>query len=241
MVFAVGARVYNFRQWESAVRLTSRRKNNDRCDFVFKIMERSWNRVSIFFEKRSLSRCVSKWTHSRRSSISYRTRASFHMLRAKLQSYDRYPLVARAFFFRIRNDRLLEIRSSTSWDFTLKSSARLRKILDERFHVCHQRVPPAFLTDWDINLPPTRFGHAFPLPTISTDRTLPTARGKKREDNFGRKQSRPTSSRFVSTFHVTQRRPMYESWDHPTRSRIFRRTERRTKIKRIEWNRGRGV
>lgn len=193
----------------------------------------------LFSLKRDL-RPVAYQTGRIRSSISYRTRASFHMVRAKLQSYDRYPLVARAFFFRIRNERLLEIRGPTSRSSALKNSGRLRKISDKRFYACHQRVRLLFsLTETSTSHPRDSATHSPYLPYP------PTARGKKRGDSFGRKQSRPTSSRFVSTFHVTQRRPMYESWDHPTRSRTFRwterRTERRTKIKRIGRNRGRGV
>lgn len=162
------------------------------------------------------------------------------MVRAKLQSYDRYPLVARAFFFRIRNERLLEIRGPTSRSSALKNSGRYHKISDKRFYACHQRVRLLFsLTETSTSHPRDSATHS-PYPPYPL-----TVRGKKRGDSFGRKQSRPTSSRFVSTFHVTQRRPMYESWDHPTRSRTFRwterRTERRTKIKRIGRNRGRGV
>lgn len=53
------------------------------------------------------------------------------MVRAKLQSYDRYPLVARAFFFRIRNERLLEIRGPTSRGSALKNFEKFRKVTQD--------------------------------------------------------------------------------------------------------------
>lgn len=137
---------------------------------------------------------VPNWTHSRQSSISYRTRASFHMLRAKLHSYDGYPLVARAFFFRIRNDRLLDSTGLHFEKFGNVTQDIGWKIL------CLPSTRTARFSHWLRHQPPTREIRPRTPPTYHT--YLPTARGKKRGDSFGRKQSRPTSSRFVSTFHV---------------------------------------
>lgn len=181
---------------------------------------------------------VRNWTHSRQNSISYRTRASFHMLRAKLQSYDGYPLVARAFFFRIRNDRLLDSTGLHFEKFGNVTQDIGWKIL------CLPSTRTARFSHWLRHQPPTREIRPRTPPTYHT--YLPTARGKKRGDSFGRKQSRPTSSRFVSTFHV--------KWNVESNVRIVgppyaignlwedraEDGEEDTKIKRIGRNRGRG-
>lgn len=150
----------------------------------------------LFSLKRDL-RPVAYQTGRIRSSISYRTRASFHMVRAKLQSYDRYPLVARAFFFRIRNERLLEIRGPTSRGSALKNSGRLRKISDKRFYACHQRVRLLFsLTETSTSHPRDSATHSpyLPYPPLEEKReetvSVGNNRGPHRVDLFPRFTSR---------------------------------------------------
>lgn len=153
----------------------------------------------LFSLKRDL-RPVAYQTGRIRSSISYRTRASFHMVRAKLQSYDRYPLVARAFFFRIRNERLLEIRGPTSRGSALKNSGRLRKISDKRFYACHQRVRLLFsLTETSTSHPRDSATHS-PLPTIPTDRSRKKERRQFRSETIA---AHIESIRFHVSRHAT--------------------------------------
>lgn len=154
------------------------------------------------------------------------------------------------FSFAFATDRLLEIRGPNVHGAPLwkvrENCARLRR------HWMKDFTPAINAYRLLVSLTETSTSHPRHSTTHSpstyrTHRPNSTDRSRKKERrrNFGRKQSRPTSSRFVTTFHVTQRRPVYESWDHPTRSRTFKRTgrrgEERTKIKRIGRNRERGV